>query len=174
MRKHSTVVAAPPLIWNRPRLRFIEGAADEGGTGEKPAAEKTEATFTQADVNRIVKERLERQAKNEFGDYADLKAKAEGARTLEQQVADLTAKHAESEARALRSDVAARHGISAEDRDLFLTGSDEDTLIAQAKRLAERESDRKKHGNVAPREGDTKNTGKSDPKREWLRSLKQD
>lgn len=54
---------------------------------------------------------------------------------------------------ALRLRVAAKHGISEEDADLFLTGSDEETLTKQAERLAGREADRKKQGNHVPREG---------------------
>jgi len=49
--------------------------------------------------------------------------------------------------------VAVEHGISIEDADLFLTGKDDATLRAQAQRLADREADRKKNGNVVPREG---------------------
>lgn len=56
-------------------------------------------------------------------------------------------------AEGLRFRIAAKHGISDEDAELFLTGKDEDTLLAQAKRLADREADRKKNGNQAPREG---------------------
>lgn len=125
---------------------------------------ETEAgkTFSQADVDKIVKERLTQQARSKFGDYEDLKVKAEGAKTLEDQVAELAAKHSAAEARALRSDIAARHGINTEDRDLFLTGSDEATLEAQAKRLAERDAERKAKGNVAPKEGGVMNTGSDD------------
>lgn len=115
--------------------------------------------FTQADVDRIVKDRLEQQARNKFPNYEEYKAAAEGAKTVEQKLADLEAKHAEAEARALRSEIATKHGISAEDRDLFLTGSDEATLDAQAKRLAERIADQKKNGNRAPREGATVHAG---------------
>lgn len=136
--------------WHRPFLRYVEGEQGGGDGGEG----KTEAkSFSQDEVNAIVNERLAQQRKNEFGDYADLKAKAEGAKSIEQQLADLQSKHEAAEARALRSDIAARHGISAEDRDLFLTGSDEAALEAQAKRLAERTADEKKNGNRAPKEG---------------------
>ncbi|MCS6570321.1 hypothetical protein NYQ35_16060 [Curtobacterium flaccumfaciens pv. flaccumfaciens] len=136
---------------------------------------KQEQTFSQADVDKLVsKVRNEerRKASEKFADYDDLKTKADGAKTVEQQLADLQGQLSASNARALRSDIAAKHGISAEDRDLFLTGTDEDTLTAQATRLAARETDRKKNGNVAPREGGTKNTG--DPKkdmREFTRNL---
>ncbi len=127
-----------------------------------PADGKQEQSFTQADIDRIVTDRLAQQAKNKFGDYAELKAKADGAKSVEQQLADLSAKHAEAEARALRSDIATKHGISAEDRDLFLTGSDETALTAQAVRLAGRVADQKKQGNRAPKEGGTTTTGDPD------------
>ena len=135
---------------------------DETTTTETTAQAEAEKIFTQAEVNKIVKERLTQQARNNYGDYDELKAKAEGAKTLEDQVADLAAKYSAAEARALRSDIAARFGISAEDRDLFLTGTDESTLEAQAKRLADRENERKKDGNRAPKEGRTTTTGNAD------------
>ena len=92
--------------------------------------------------------------------------------TVEQQLADLSTKHAEAESRALRADIASTYGISKEDRDLFLTGSDEAALTAQAKRLADRVADQKKNGNRAPREGDT-TTGadKNKDMREFTRDL---
>lgn len=137
----------------------------DGGDG------KQDAGLTQADVDRIVKDRIAR-VEAKYSDYADLKAKAEGAKTVEQQLADLATKHAAAEARALRSDVAAKHGISSEDRDLFLTGSDEATLEAQAKRLAERDAEQKKAGNRAPREGRITTTGDAEKDmREGVRSL---
>ena len=137
----------------------------DGGDG------KQETGLTQADVDRIVKDRIAR-VEAKYADYNDLKAKAEGAKTVEQKLADLEAKHAEAEARALRSEIATRHGITAEDRDLFLTGSDADALEAQAKRLAERIADQKKTGNVARKEGQNKTTGGGDEEmREFARNL---
>lgn len=140
----------------------------EGGDGKQDQ----DKSFTQADLDRIVKDRLAQQRKNEFGDYADLKAKADGAKTVEQQLADLATKHAAAEARILRADIASTYGISKEDRDLFLTGSDEASIEAQAKRLAERNADQKKAGNRAPREGRTTTTGDPDKDmREAVRGL---
>lgn len=147
---------------------------DAETTVEGEQQEQKPQTFTQADVDKIVRDRLAQQAKNKFANYDEYKAAAEGAKTVEQKLADLEAKHAEAEARALRSDIATKHGISAEDRDLFLTGSDEATLTAQAKRLAERIADQKKNGNRAPKEGRTVTTTispKDAAKREWLASL---
>jgi len=137
----------------------------DGGDG------KQETGLTQADVDRIVKDRIAR-VEAKYADYNDLKAKAEGAKTVEQKLADLEAKHAEAEARALRSEIATRHGITAEDRDLFLTGSNADALEAQAKRLAERIADQKKTGNVARKEGANKTNGGGDEEmREFARNL---
>lgn len=84
-------------------------------------------------------------------------------------------KQLETEASAARSDalrfkVASKFGIGDEDADLFLTGSDEETLTKQAERLAGRSDERKKKGNYVPREGQT-SSNKSDPKREFLREI---
>lgn len=149
-----------------------DSAATTETQGGGTTQQEQEQTFTQADLDRIVRDRLAQQAKNKFGDYDTLKAKAEGAQTVEQKLADLEQKHASAEARALRSEIAAAHGIGKEDRDLFLTGSDEATLTAQAERLAARDADRKKNGNVARREGATTTTGKGNAdEREWVRNL---
>lgn len=154
--------------WHRPHFRYFAPVEGEGGGGngdsaEKPSEGKLFTPEQQAEVNRIVQERIQR-VEAKYADYDDLKAKAEGAKTVEQKLAELEAKHAEAEARALRSDIATKYGISAEDRDLFLTGSDEAALEAQAKRLAERLADQKKNGNRAPKEGSTTTTddGKKD------------
>lgn len=146
---------------------------NEGGDGKQDQGK----TFTQAELDQIITDRLAQQAKNKFPNYEDYKAKAEGAKTIEQKLVELETKHAEAEARALRSNIATKHGISAEDRDLFLTGSDEASLEAQAKRLAERNADQKKGGNRAPREGRSVTTTispKDAAKREWLQSLSGD
>ena len=125
--------------------------------------EQQEQTFTQADVDRIVADRLKRE-REKFKDYDALKEKASEAKTAEDRLAELEKRYEDAETRALRANVASEYGISAEDRDLFLTGSDEETLTAQAKRLAERESERKKRNNYAPAEGATP-TPKQDERR---------
>lgn len=108
------------------------------------------------------------------------KSAADDKRTVEQKLAALEAKHAEAEARVLRSNVAAEYGISTKkgpngepsDADLFLTGSDEATLTAQAERLAARVADQKKNGNVARKEGGNTSTGQGDAgMREFTRNL---
>jgi hypothetical protein len=176
------IPARGPLFqpaYYRPWLRFIDtpDPADGGGSGGGDDKDKggDDKSFTQGDVDKLVsKVRSEerRKASEKYADYDDLKTKADGAKSVEQQLTDLQNQLSASNARALRSDIAAKHGISAEDRDLFLTGTDEDTLTAQAARLAAKETDRKKNGNVAPREGATKKTGdaKTDM-REFTRGL---
>lgn len=114
----------------------------------------------------------ERRAKANRSAADELAALQDSTRALEETLADLQSRHTEAETRALRSDIATKHGISAEDRDLFLTGSDEASLEAQAKRLAERDATNSM-GNRAPKEGYVLNStsSKDAAKREWLASL---
>lgn len=154
--------------------------ATDAETQVEGGEQKQEQTFTQAELDRIVRDRLAQQAKNKFGDYEELKTRAEGARTLEERLGTLEQELTQTKTTALRASVAARFGISTEkgendapsDADLFLTGTDEATLIAQAQRLAGRQVESKKQGNVAPKEGGTKTTGNTDTDtREFVSSL---
>lgn len=148
-------------------------AAQQGGGAEQQQEQQEQKTLTQADVDRIIKDRIQR-VEAKYADYNDLKARAEGAKTVEQKLAELESKHAEAEARALRSDIAAKHGITPELRDKFLTGSTAEALEDQAKSLAELSAATKKNGNVARKEGRPVNTNlspKDAAKREWLASL---
>ncbi|MFT3871073.1 MAG: hypothetical protein QM714_00270 [Nocardioides sp.] len=139
--------------------------------------EPKDQTFTQADVDRIVSERVQRE-RARYADYDDLKKQAEGAKTLEDRLTDLEAKGVKAEQRALRAEIAAEFGISTKrgakdepsDADLFLTGADEKSLRSQAERLAARESDRKKQGNHVPREGENPQPAE-DVTREFVREL---
>ena len=58
-----------------------------------------------------------------------------------ERIAELEKQASEAQREALRFKVASKHGISDEDADLFLTGSDEETLTKQAERLAARYED---------------------------------
>lgn len=55
---------------------------------------------------------------------------------LAERLAEAEKAAATATAEALRFRVASKHGISDEDAELFLTGSDEETLMRQAERLA--------------------------------------
>lgn len=153
---------ARPLPFQMRLARWIEGEGD----GSAPAGDSAEGatdkgqqehqSFTQADVDKLmakVRAEEKRKASERFADYDTLKAKAEGAKTAEDRIAELEQRYAAAETRALRSSIAAEFSITADDRDLFLTGDDETTLRAQAQRLADRDSERKKRNNHVPGEG---------------------
>ena len=150
------------------------GGGDDGGGDESGKGSKT-ITMTSAQL-------AERLARAKPSDYDDLKAKA--ARLDEIEAANKTEiekalekattaeqRAAQAEADALRWKVAAKHGISDEDAELFLTGTDEATLTKQAERLTERVADRKRHGNVVPREGTPPNQAGTDEMRDFARNL---
>lgn len=100
---------------------------------------------------------LEAANKSEIEKANDAKAAAEKAA-------------ADAKAEALRLRIAAKHGISDEDADLFLTGTDEETLTKQAERLTEKVTEHRKQGNRVPREGST-HQPKDDEMREFARGL---
>lgn len=143
-------------------------AAPEGGntSGETPAADEFKPITSQDELNEALKDRLVRE-RAKFKDYSDLKAKAAKLDEIEQanqteaekaakRVAELEAELNSTRRDSLRLKIASANGITdADDIDLFLTGTDEETLTKQAQRLAERTADRKKNGNHVPREGAT-------------------
>ena len=157
-------------------------ATPEGGnpSGETPAAEEFKPITSQDDLNRIIGERVKRAKP---ADYDDLKTKAakldeiEAANQTEaekqaKRLADLEAELSTTRRDSLRIKIASANGITdAEDIDLFLTGTDEETLTKQAKRLAERTADRKK-SHVVPGEGKTPSSNSGDDgMREFARGL---
>lgn len=154
--------------------------ATEGGnsntSGPTPAADEFKPITSQDDLNKVIDERLKRE-RAKYADYKDVKAKAakldeiEQANLSELEKANGRVSTAESErdaakAEALRLRVAVQHGISIEDADLFLTGTDEETLTAQAERLSDRsaeqqqrETERKTKNPVVSKEGTSTKTG---------------
>lgn len=151
-------------------------AGNETSQQSGEQGQQQEPTYTQVELDQMaakIRGEERRKASEKFADYDALKTKAEGAKTLEDRLAEMEKRTQAADARALRSDIAAKYGIAAEDRDLFLTGADEETLEAQAKRLGEREVSTKKTGNIARREGTTKSTGTNTEAeaREFARNL---
>lgn len=125
-------------------------ATPEGGntSGETPAADEFKPITSQEDFEKALGKRLERE-RAKYADYADLKSKAarldeleEANKTEQQKLADRLAEAEKSAERArteaLRFKIASKFGVSDEDADLFLTGTDEETLTRQAERLAAR------------------------------------
>lgn len=164
----------------RNRARFggfrmeAEGEGDEG-------SEEGEKTLTQADVDAAVEKiaariRAEerRKVSEKFADYDDLKAKAAGAQTLEDRVAEIERQAKASEERALRAEVANAKGLTADQAKRLIGGTREE-LEADAddflKVIGERESERKKRGNRVPDEGKTTSRSSDDEVREFTRSL---
>ena len=132
-----------------------------------------ETSLSQSEVDKIVaKVRAEerRKASEKYKDYEDLKTKASEKQTLEERIAEMEQQTERAVATALRSDIAAEFGISKEDRDLFLLASDEDTLRAQAKRLADRDVERKQNAKAVPKEGAVTDPSDSGDK-EFVRQL---
>lgn len=83
-------------------------------------------------------------------------------------VAEKAATDAQRE--ALKFKIASKFTIGDEDADLFLTGSDEESLTKQAERLTARESERKKSNNVVPKEG-ASSTATATDERTFVREL---
>ena len=135
----------------RPWLMFTVDPSNEGGggdTGEQQQDDggKPERTFTQDDLDKAVRDRLNRE-KAKYADYGDLKAKADqydeltaAQKTAEQRAAEDLAKAqkaaADALAEAVRYKAAGKAGIDPESDDFALIGSgDEETVMTRAARL---------------------------------------
>jgi hypothetical protein len=132
----------------------------EGGTSTSTG---TERTFTQADVDRIVADRLKRE-REKFADYDQLKAKAAEADSSKsdlQKLADrVTAaekRAADAEAKQLRAEVAQTKGLSAAQAKR-LTGTSREELEADADELLEAFGGSKKT-DPKPADGDSEDGG---------------
>ncbi len=156
----------------------VVDAEGQGGndSGETPAADEFKPITSQKELNAALKDRLDRE-RSKFKDYDDLKSKADMLDQIEQanlseldkangRITNAEKERDTAKAEALRLRTAVTHGISLEDADLFLTGTDEETLVAQAKRLSDRaaeqakaEADRKKKNPIVYKEGTSTQTG---------------
>lgn len=101
----------------------------ELGEGGKKAldAERRRASAAEREA-KALKARLDEIEASQLSESEKAKKRADEAE----------ARALAAEAAALRWRVAAKHGISDEDAELFLTGTDEDTLNRQAERLTAR------------------------------------
>jgi hypothetical protein len=136
----------------------------------EPAGDPKPDTFTQADVDRIVAERLKREreaTKTKYADYDDLKARAGEATTLEERIAAMEDRATKAETEALR----AKYAVDVPEKlRPLLTGTTDEELKAQRDLIVEGESERKKNGNHVPREGNNPKPG-TDGMREYTRNL---
>lgn len=134
-----------------------------------PTPDPQPETFTQADVDRIVRERVKRE-REKFADYDDLKAKAEGAKTLEDRVAEIERQARESETRAMRAEVANAKGLTPTQAKR-LVGATREELEADADELLKDIGAQIKQGNHVPREGKNPKAGGSDELGEFTKNL---
>ena len=131
----------------KPGKEFITMAETVHQEPTTPAAEgqQPERTFTQAEMNAIISDRLSRE-RSKYADYDDLKAKAqqfdaaqEAGKTALQKANEKAAKLQEqldtltkaNTLRELRSKVAAATGVPAE----LLSGDTEESCTAQAQAI---------------------------------------
>ena len=145
-------------------------------TGDQPTGDAPKSTeqpkpdtFSQADVDRIVRERVQRE-RAKYADYDDLKKTAEGAKTLEDRVADMERRTAETEMRALRAEVANAKGLTPTQAKR-LVGSTREELEADADELLADIGAQRSKSNVAPKEGTTPKNPGSDAMREFANGL---
>ncbi len=148
-----------------------DGKETSGDTST--AGDEFKPITSQDDLNEIVGDRVQRE-RAKYADYKDLKAKAakladlESANQTDAEKAQARIAELETEVKTVRMDatrrkIAGDHGITdGDDIELFLTGTDEETLTRQAKRLADREADRKKNGNHVSREGNNTKSAEGD------------
>jgi hypothetical protein len=111
---------------------------DEPNDTPTPKKDDEGKTFTQADIDRIVADRLSRE-KNKYSDYDELKAKADKfdekeaankseADRLRDENAKLQKERDENAAKALRLEVAGEKGIKSK----YVTGSSREEMEAAA------------------------------------------
>lgn len=152
-----------------------EAQGGNSTSGDTPAANEFKPITSQQELDAALRGRLDRE-RAKFKDYNDLKAKADMLDQIEQanlseldkaksQITSAESERDKAKAESLRLRIAVTHGISLEDADLFLTGTDEETLTAQAKRLSDRvaeqanaEAERKKKHPIVSKEGTSTKT----------------
>jgi hypothetical protein len=109
---------------------------------EDAPQEETPEVFDAEYVAKLRKEAAKyRTEAKANADAARKLAELEDANKSEQQkladrLADAEQEAQQARVEALRFKIASKHGVSDEDADLFLTGTDEETLTKQAERLA--------------------------------------
>lgn len=163
-----------------------ETLTDTGTTDTDGDSSGDTSPATDKPITMTSQQLAERLARAKPADYEDLQAKASKLDELEaanrseiekvtESATTATAERDAARAEALRLRVAVAHSISTEDADLFLTGTTEETLTAQAKRLSERGADRKTAGNFVPNEGRTPPAANAtgDPASEFARFMSQ-
>lgn len=131
--------------------------------------EPSETTFTQADVDRIVKERVKR-VQDKYADYDELKAQAAKAADLQATLDGSQGEAATERQRADRAEVALEKGLTLSQAKR-LVGSTRDEFTADADDLLADIGAQQKRGNQAPREGNNPSSSAGGDEREFVRNL---
>ena len=167
-----------------PWLRFAEGA---NGGGSNDSANSTSGENEQSDSEKDWKAEAEkwkqfsrtwedrakanedaqkRLAELEDAEKSDLEKATSDREAWEKKAAELEAELEAERVKRVRSDIASEFAISAEDRELFLTASDEDVLRKQAEALAKRRAPENPNQGQGGGSGSTRKAAES-----WADSL---
>lgn len=134
-------------------------------TSPDPAA----TTFTQEDVDRIVKERVKR-VQDKFADYDDLKAKAEQSAELVTKLDESQGTSITERERADRAEVALEKGLTLSQAKR-LVGSTREELTADADVLIADIGAQQQQGNYVPNEGANPPASAGGDERAFVREL---
>lgn len=127
----------PPIVTpavTDPKAPATQG--DPAATADKPLGENGEKALKAERDARAAAEKATAALQKQLDDIAA--ANLSDLEKAQKAAADAQAQAATSAMEALRLRVAAKHGISDEDADLFLTGSDMETVEKQATALVAR------------------------------------
>lgn len=113
-------------------------ATTQSDSADKPLGENGEKALKAEREARAAAEKSAAALQKQLDDIAA--ANLSDLEKAQKAAADAQADAAKATAEALRLRIAAKHGISDEDADLFLTGSDMETVEKQAAALAARTS----------------------------------
>lgn len=135
----------------------------------KPDEGTPDSTFTQADVDRIVKERVKR-VQDKYADYDELKTKAEAATGLQTKLDESGADAAKERERADRAEVALEKGLTLSQAKR-LVGTTREEFTADADELLADITSQKQNNNVVPNEGKNPPASGGGDEREFVRGL---
>lgn len=119
-----------------PEQGSTSDATPQGDPADKPLGENGEKALKAERERASTAEKAAASLQKQLDEIAA--ANLSDLERAQKEAADFKAAAERASAEALRFRVAAQHAISQEDADLFLTGTDEDTLQRQAARLVER------------------------------------
>jgi hypothetical protein len=162
-------------------LRCATGEQDGGESGSETGGDTFTPITTQDELNKVIQERVKRE-RGKYADYQDLKTKAAELDRLKaenqteaekstEQITTLQQQLEQMQLTTMRAKIQAKHGISDDDAELFLTGTDEDTLNRQATALAERTEQIRKKGPIVPSQKNHPTDASDDPAKQFTRDL---